>query len=529
MPENISKSGEFPWKVYPVLSEMVPDEFQADFLRKLNRPEDIEDLLQEGALGIHLPAYALELARMERRIFEMAQNSNVPSSAERLTVNPSLELLKNSWKNLASLVDFFQENRTPEAGEEFVIMWYDPLTERVRVKTATSEDLLVLKMAMEDLNVCEVAREGQIQEAAVHQAVVRALDSGMLIGPRTGIVRGFEQKTCLDIDKNFDEARAFTLQWHITQACDLHCRHCYDRDSYASIPLDRGIAVLEDMVRFCRANHVHGQVTFTGGNPLLYPDFEVLYQAAADRGFTTAILGNPASRVEMERIVDIQPPAFFQVSLEGMEQHNDYMRGKGHFNRIMSFLELLRDLNIYSMVMLTLTRENMDQVLPLAEQLRNRADQFTFNRLSLVGEGANLVMADSGGYRDFLSKYLEAAEVNPVLGLKDNLINILLDREGLPVFGGCTGHGCGAAFNFVTLLANGDVHACRKFPSFLGNILEQSLSDIYFSKAARKYRDGPEECRGCRLRSVCRGCLAVSYSLGLDIFTKRDPYCFMSV
>jgi selenobiotic family peptide radical SAM maturase len=529
MCEDIPKNREFFRKVYPVLSGMVPDEFQEDFFRKLNRPEDIDTVLQECAPGIRLPPYALELARMERRVFEMAQNPNVPSSAERLTVNPSLELFKNSWKNLASLVDSFQDKRVPEAGDEFVMIWYQPLTDRVRVKTATSEDLLVLKMVLEELNAGDLAREGQLQEAAVHQAVVRALDSGMLIGPRSGIVREFDQKTCLCTDKNYDEARAFTLQWHITQACDLHCRHCYDRDSYASIPLDRGITVLDDMVRFCRANHVHGQVTFTGGNPLLYPHFDVLYRAAADRGLTTAILGNPASREDMERILDIQPPAFFQVSLEGLEEHNDYMRGKGHFNRIMSFLAILKDLGVYSMVMLTLTRENMDQVLPLAERLRNRADQFTFNRLSLMGEGANLVMADPRGYRDFLMEYLEAAETNPVLGLKDNLINILLDQKGLPLFGGCTGHGCGAAFNFLTLLANGDVHACRKFPSFLGNILDRSLDEIYFSEAARKYREGPEECRDCRLRSVCRGCLAVSHSLGLDIFFRKDPYCFLTV
>jgi selenobiotic family peptide radical SAM maturase len=280
------------------------------------------------------------------------------------------------------------------------------------------------------------------------------------------------------------------------------------------------------MVRFCAANHVHGQITFTGGNPLLYPDFEALYRAAAERGFTTAILGNPSSREEMERIAAIQPPAFFQVSLEGLESHNDYMRGNGHFQRTLAFLELLRSLNIYTMVMLTLTRENMDQVLPLAKRLRNRADQFTFNRLSLVGEGANLVMADPKAYRDFLVEYIHAAKDNPVLGLKDNLINILLDKEQQPVFGGCTGHGCGAAFNFLTILADGSVHACRKFPSPLGNILKQSLGDIYFSETAQKYREGPGPCRSCRLRSVCRGCLAVTYSLGLNIFSEKDPYCF---
>ncbi|MFP4159922.1 MAG: hypothetical protein ACLFQ9_07575 [Desulfobacterales bacterium] len=42
------------------------------------------------------------------------------------------------------------------------------------------------------------------------------------------------------------------------------------------------------------------------------------------------------------------------------------------------------------MVMLTLTRHNMDQVLELAESLNGRAELFTFNRLASVGQGAYL-------------------------------------------------------------------------------------------------------------------------------------------
>ena len=526
MPDTAKNKEDLYRKAYPALSWKIPGELWRTLVRKAAAPEDIEGLLRDNAARLPLPPYAPELARMERHAFEAARQSSVPPGSERLTVNPSLVIFRNTWRHLPSLVDFFQKERTPEAGEEMAVVWRQPSTDRIHAKAATPEDLLVLKMALEELSPREVALEGGVPVAAVQEAVVRALDAGILIGPRTGIVREFRQETSLAADKAFDEARAFTIQWHITQACDLHCRHCYDRNSYESLPLNRSIPVLDDMVRFCAANHVHGQITFTGGNPLLYPDIEALYRAAAERGFTTAILGNPSSREEIERIVAIQPPAFFQVSLEGLEPHNDYMRGKGHFQRILAFLDLLRSLDVYAMVMLTLTRENMHQVLPLAEHLRNRADQFTFNRLSLVGEGANLVMADPEAYRDFLVEYVHAAEDNPVLGLKDNLINILLDRERQPVFGGCTGHGCGAAFNFLTILADGDVHACRKFPSPLGNILEQSLGDIYFSETARKYREGPGPCRSCRIRSVCRGCLAVSYSLGLDIFSEKDPYCF---
>jgi radical SAM protein with 4Fe4S-binding SPASM domain len=114
------------------------------------------------------------------------------------------------------------------------------------------------------------------------------------------------------------------------------------------------------------------------------------------------------------------------------------------------------------------------------------------------------------------------------MGLKDNLINIIRSEKNMPPFGGCTGYGCGAAFNFVALLPDGEVHACRKFPSLIGNMLQNSLTDIYHSRLARRYRDGSRACRDCNLNIVCRGCLASTYSQGLDVFKDKDPFCFMT-
>jgi radical SAM protein with 4Fe4S-binding SPASM domain len=107
------------------------------------------------------------------------------------------------------------------------------------------------------------------------------------------------------------------------------------------------------------------------------------------------------------------------------------------------------------------------------------------------------------------------------------LINISRLRKGLPPFGGCTGHGCGAAFNFLTILPDGEAHACRKFPSFIGNINRQRLSEIYDSEAARSYRAGPSACKACPIRPGCGGCLASAYSYGFDVLKDKDPFCFI--
>jgi selenobiotic family peptide radical SAM maturase len=195
---------------------------------------------------------------------------------------------------------------------------------------------------------------------------------------------------------------------------------------------------------------------------------------------------------------------------------------------VVEFLKLLREFNIYSMVMLTLTKDNIDHVLPLSEMLRGLTDRFHFNRLSMVGEGANLRLPDKGKYIEFLESYVSAAEKNPILGLKDNLINILHYQKGLKPFGGCAGYGCGAAFNFLTLLPDGEVHACRKFPSLLGNIFHHDFEEIYESEIAKRFRSGCNACRSCTIRPVCGGCLAIAHSYHLNIFEERDPYCFMN-
>jgi selenobiotic family peptide radical SAM maturase len=327
-------------------------------------------------------------------------------------------------------------------------------------------------------------------------------------------------------DESFFTSSTFTLQWHLTQACDLHCRHCYDRSERSAVALPAALKVLDDLQSFCRGRKVSGSVSLSGGNPLLHPDFTEIYRAAAERGFGLCILGNPAPRGRIEELIDICRPGFFQVSLEGLPEHNDWVRGAGHFERTTRFLRVLRELGVPSMVMLTLTEQNIDQVLPLAALLRGLVDDFHFNRLAMVGEGANLRLPTRERYARFLSEYLEAAARDPALGIKDNLINILRRERGEPPFGGCTGYGCGAAFNFIALLPDGEAHACRKFPSPIGNAVRDGIAAVYESAAARAYRAGCAACRDCAIRPVCGGCLAVAHGFGLDSLSERDPLCF---
>lgn len=322
-------------------------------------------------------------------------------------------------------------------------------------------------------------------------------------------------------------AKRFTLQWHVTHACDLHCKHCYDRTKIAALKLDQAVRVLDQLEAFARQHDVGAGVCFSGGNPFLYRPFLDLYQAAADRGLGLSILGNPVDDEALDRLCAIRKPRYFQVSLEGLPEHNDSIRGQGFFDRVMEFLPKLRERKIQSVIMTTLTAANCDEVIPLSRLLKGEVDRYAFNRLAPVGEGAALASVEREPYGRFMIDWLKERTKNKSLVTKDNLFNIYQDALNRPLFGGCTGFGCGAAFNFVALLPDGEVHACRKFPSPIGNVLDETLTEIYASKRADRYRRGCEGCDGCAIRHRCGGCLAVSHGLGLDELRERDPHCFM--
>lgn len=521
--------------MYPVCRSLVDPGIWKKLMNQTTegeRADRMPDILDAHRISYQLPEFIADLARLEEALFVARTGAASIPDVARFTINPTVRLLELSWKNLLPYAQHISGNEYPRPEEktERILVWVDPSTGRERAKVAVDEDMLVLKMIAEDVDAHEIASMGDVPLGAVDAAVDRAVENRLVLSPPPRIRRDpvFFPSAGVAGDR-YLSSEYFTLQWHITNACDLHCKHCYDRSTRGAVSLAQGYSILNDLREFCRNKHVHGQVSFTGGNPLLHPHFLELYEAAVNLNLTVAIMGNPASREMLDEIVSISSPSFFQVSLEGLEEHNDSIRGEGNFRNVLEFLDELKDAGIYSQVMLTLTRDNIDEVIALTDVLKGKADAFNFNRLSLVGEGEHLSLPDLQRYRDFLNEYLDAARNNPVMQLKDNLINIIRYQAEKPVFGGCTGFGCGAAFNFLALLPDGEVHACRKFPSLLGNLNSASLLEVYDSEIAGKYRSGSIACAQCPIRCMCGGCLAVASSTGHDIFSQRDPFCFMDL
>lgn len=494
-------------------------------IRALNDEAAPPEVLRQMVRLGQAPFFTPDLCTLELAVASVERASaDGPPDGERSVINPALQLCALESRGCIDLLRGNPAQQQAVPGQEMVLVW--KMDGMVRAEVAAPEDLAALKITAEGLDPDAAAHEASAAPELVRTLLQRAVAKGLILAPPSRIRRSVtESPGGSPCPESAQTAEVFTLQWHLTQTCDLSCRHCYDRSARPETPLARAMEVIADFRDFCRQRNVRGQISLSGGNPLMYPHFLEVYRRAADEGFALAILGNPAPRERIAEIAAIARPVYFQVSLEGLPEHNDAIRGRGHFERVMGFLDVLRDLDIQGQVMLTLTRDNMHQVLPLAELLEGRVWGLAFNRLSPVGRGAALALPEPSAFQDFLGEYCRAAERLSVLSFKDNMLNAHLARSGRPTFGGCTGFGCGAAFNFMALLPDGEVHACRKFPSRIGDISLSGLGEIYDGAQAARYRKRSQACLDCSIATVCGGCLAVTSGLGLDTTRDRDPFC----
>jgi len=133
------------------------------------------------------------------------------------------------------------------------------------------------------------------------------------------------------------------LWFHLTNRCNQACRHCL----FASSPTDPAeLEVRRVMDLASQAAALGCRVfTITGGEPLVYPDFAgvvdflLQFDQAHVMVLTNALLvkdyAAELSRWPKERF-------HLQVSLDGLEQNHDYLRGRGAFAALMENLTWLK-------------------------------------------------------------------------------------------------------------------------------------------------------------------------------------------
>jgi radical SAM protein with 4Fe4S-binding SPASM domain len=222
-----------------------------------------------------------------------------------------------------------------------------------------------------------------------------------------------------------------------------------------------------------------------------------------------------------------------QVSLEGLRDTNDSIRGKGSFDKIVNAVSILRKNNIITRVSLTLTRKNINEVEQLAVYLKSLGVKtFGIRRYVKAGQGKELkdFMLDPPELKNHYEKRMslkKALEKDRrffiTYGCEDAMFCAQASPSHQYACGIVTGH-------HLNIFTNGDILSCRRCPIVLGNVLRDSLLDVYFSSDKlwnlRNLNNSHLFCRKCSYFKYCLGgAKCISYSYFGNPFAP-DPQCF---
>lgn len=336
----------------------------------------------------------------------------------------------------------------------------------------------------------------------------------------------------------------FAVQWHITDNCDLRCKHCYiyARKNVKPVetPWDNLVSTLDGIVEHCRVLHREPYLYITGGDPMLHSRFWDFLELVHDLKIPFSIMGNPYHlNKEVCQMLSSLGCQKFQLSLDGLAPTHDKLRRPGSFKATVNAIPIIREAGIKCVVMSTVSAKNMNDIPQLIDVVvGNQVDVYAFARYCPTEGVKSAWHIPPQEYRKFLDacwhKFEENSNSNTIFNLKDHLWTLYLYEKKLwkiPQKSDPYGiyDGCHCAQDHLTITADGNIMACRRFDSVVGNV-ETGIYDAYKSSDMDKYRHYGkfEKCKDCLLLRFCRGCPAVAYGYKRDFYAS-DPQCWRTV
>lgn len=149
------------------------------------------------------------------------------------------------------------------------------------------------------------------------------------------------------------------ITWSITSKCNLRCKHCF-RTEYDTEYIN--YHRIKDMVKLFKDNHVQG-IILTGGEPLCSQYiFDILREINGKIKVGIATNGILLSEEMINQLLKYGVKTF-QISLEGTNEIiNDYIRGKGTFEKVLKSINLLKQKNCNITIAMTVNSHNYEDI-----------------------------------------------------------------------------------------------------------------------------------------------------------------------
>lgn len=309
------------------------------------------------------------------------------------------------------------------------------------------------------------------------------------------------------------------LYVEITDNCNLKCKHCYNESGGSNKEIN-----LQDLFKTLDNAYNAGLrgLSISGGEPFAskqlieilkyiqkYPELKVSI-------VTNATLINQDNIKEITAICKYKPA--IQISLEGIGNANDYIRGVGVFERIERSIELLNGNGFQFYFHTLLHKMNINQIEDLIlYAIEKNALSIDFVFLKKKGRGCINFDEISFNVADQISAISELNMLSKKYG-----DSIVINHQKV-FYGRCPLFlAAEEASIFPRIDVFGNVYVCQNFCglcSTVGNIATNSIVELLDEKhiqdLSKRIKNSKilSKCNTCYLSSFCgRGCPGIEYS-----------------
>lgn len=292
-----------------------------------------------------------------------------------------------------------------------------------------------------------------------------------------------------------------------------------------------------------------GLLVLDGGEPLCREDVFDIVATATDKGIVTGLGSNGTliDKATARRMVKAGVKSV-AISIDGADpETHDAFRGKsGAFNQAMAGVSACKAVGLTFQLGMVIRKQTVSQVPDMLRlAVESGAEAAEFFDLVLAGRARRECQDESleADQRREIMEWLAQAQVDcPILIrvpacpmyaliLKEKEIrprHIPMDvLRRVPYYGrGCA---AGMPHGYVTVLANGDVNPCMLLQLRLGNVRDQSITEIWQQSpilAALRSRELKGQCGECSHRLICAGCRGRAYEQTGDMLAS-DPGCWL--
>ncbi len=300
--------------------------------------------------------------------------------------------------------------------------------------------------------------------------------------------------------------------FEITKRCPLRCMHCYNSSGYAQtteVTIDE-IRMILDILSKLGVQ----KLMITGGEPTQRIDFLDIIEYAAKRFVAISVGCNGYLITEslVKALSAYKNKVVFQISIDGMEKNHNYIRGvNDSFKRASDAICLLRRNSIPVTVATTLNSDNFGDMEKVAEHVHALgALQLSFAITTSQGRARENGIANSVDVNTLVER---------AIILKHHYMNkglyVFIEDDTLHRISSEQNVRCGAGVSHITVRENGDVSPCLCFFYSYGNLLSDSIYEIFSPKNAELFSHIPVPskalCGNCDELDNCNQCHGRAY------------------